>query len=220
MSLNAMKFFKQPDRPFAPFRGRPVDGPEEQPHETELLADLPGPKLDSTADQSNPQPELERQAIEERAFQKGWDEGLRQARAELWRVFETLEQTLVELNRLKNELPARAEKLAVKLALEIAKKIVRRELRSDYTAAFGSIKAALSLLPEGTAVTVKLNPEDYQGLTTSGMLENGEGSFKAVSLQPDSDIERGGCFISSDYGNIDARLDQQFREIERVLLEE
>ncbi len=220
MSLNALRFFKQPDRSFSPFRGRSVEEPEQHQDEAHPAADLPAPNPESLADQPHVQQELERQAIEQMAFQKGRDEGLRQARDELWQVFEKLEQTLAELNQREIELSAQAEKLAVKLALEIAKKIVRRELRSDHTAVFSSIKAALSLFPEEATIAVKLNPDDFEWLTANGLPENGEASFSAVSLQPDSDIERGGCLISSDYGSIDARLDQQFREIERILLEE
>jgi flagellar assembly protein FliH len=47
-------------------------------------------------------------------------------------------------------------------------------------------------------------------------MEHVDGSPK-VRLEEDERVGQGGCIIETAYGNIDARLDEQMAEIEKVL---
>jgi Flagellar biosynthesis/type III secretory pathway protein len=43
-------------------------------------------------------------------------------------------------------------------------------------------------------------------------------SVREIVIESDNKVERGGCIIESDLGNIDARLSTQFELIEEALL--
>jgi flagellar assembly protein FliH len=44
-------------------------------------------------------------------------------------------------------------------------------------------------------------------------------NIKSISVLEDSSVDRGGCIIETDFGQIDARISTQLKEIEENILE-
>ena len=44
-------------------------------------------------------------------------------------------------------------------------------------------------------------------------------SVKSVTVVEDSTVDRGGCIIETDFGQIDARISSQLHEIEEKIVE-
>jgi len=44
--------------------------------------------------------------------------------------------------------------------------------------------------------------------------------LRSLEIVEDARIERGGCVIEMEVGSVDARIDEQLREVERSFLEE
>jgi flagellar assembly protein FliH len=77
---------------------------------------------------------------------------------------------------------------------------------------------ALSHVAEKSAVTVHLSPVDYAHLLKQrSELSQTEG--RDVSLLADNSIEQGGCLIQTECGDIDARIEEKFREVENAFFE-
>ncbi len=78
------------------------------------------------------------------------------------------------------------------------------------------IKVALSYVSDARKMRVRVNPEDL-GILRQSMPTwlDCQSDSAATELIGDPAIERGGFMIESDAGVIDARLGQQFQEIER-----
>jgi flagellar assembly protein FliH len=73
----------------------------------------------------------------------------------------------------------------------------------------------LSHAAEKSAVTVHLSPVDYNYLLEHRAELNEGNNGREVVLLADKSIERGGCLVQTECGDIDARIEEEFRELER-----
>lgn len=158
--------------------------------------------------------------IEEAAYQRGvCDTEARfqeQLAAISTKVAQALERSMAELGRFQKQLIVESEKQVAKLAIEIAKKIVRREVRIDDQIILAMIKVALSYVGDARKMRIRVNPEDLQVVRQSlPQMTDFESAATAPELIGDPAVERGGFVIESDAGMVDARLGQQFQEIEK-----
>ncbi len=127
---------------------------------------------------------------------------------------------ILEIGKLRSQLFQQVEREVVKLAVEVAKKIVHREIQVDRQIIQTLVKVALSHVAEKSAVTVHLHPVDYAYvLEHRAELSEGSEDGREVVLLADKSIERGGCLIQTECGDIDARIEEEFREVERSFFE-
>ena len=162
-------------------------------------------------------------AVETQAYEQGYAAG---QTAALAAIEERLEETkaayqdsIVRLVRMREELLGQCEQEIVRLVLEVAKKVVQREVSIDREVVLALIKVALSRVSSNTPVTVRVHRDDYQFLETRRH-EFLSGENGVVNLVQDRSISRGGCLIETEFGQVDARLEQQFKEIERGFFSE
>lgn len=126
-----------------------------------------------------------------------------------------LTNSLTEVANLRHHMAASAENELVRLAIEIAKKIIHRDIAVDREIIVSLIKVALARVQESPAAMIRLHPEDYQYVATKkDQIARG----RAIELIEDSSITKGGCLIETDLGNVDARIEQRFAEIEKGFL--
>lgn len=124
-------------------------------------------------------------------------------------------QTLSDLSTLRTTIAAHAERELIRLAIEIAKKIVHREVTTDKEVVLTLGRMALSRLQNRTVARVHLHPDDFTYVDAN--LERLE-SRHSLELISDPSIQSGGCLVETEMGDVDARIEQQFAEIERALL--
>jgi flagellar assembly protein FliH len=157
--------------------------------------------------------------IEHEARERGMAEARNRMASEIAKAAEPLRerltQTLDELASLRSTLTSRTERDLVRLALEIAKKIVHREVTIDHEIALTLTRVALSRLHNRAAATIRLHPDDYSYVCAHREQIN---SMGAIEIVEDRSIGRGGCLIQTEMGDIDGRIEQQFMEIERGLM--
>lgn len=160
-------------------------------------------------------------AIEKEAFEKGFQSGeragLQMAERKVEAVLRRFAQSLNRLDSLHREVTAGIERDLVLLALEIAKKIVHREIQADEKVISMMARVALETLNSSGKVTLYLNPYDYEIIEKAMPAAEEEGQQR-VTLKVKKDLGRGDCLVESDAGNVDARISEQFKEIEKALL--
>ena len=160
---------------------------------------------------------LERTAYEN-GYLQGEKAGRETAEQKLEAVSRRYGESMLELGKLRSSLYLQVEREVVKLAVEVAKKIVHRELQVDKDIIQTLVRVALSHVAEKSAVTVHLSPQDYSHLMAlRDELSQSEG--RDISLLADKSIERGGCLIQTECGDIDARIEEKFREVEQAFFE-
>ena len=160
--------------------------------------------------------ELRQRAYQE-GFHKGYEDGSAEGRRRMEEVLRRLEAILKTLEGAREQIFRGAEEEILELAMAIAKKILRRELQTDREAVLRTLREAISRVTEGDVVKIFLSPDDIELVREhrAELLEGAEG--KGVVLRADRGIMPGGCFIETDFGHVDARIESQLLEIERGL---
>jgi flagellar assembly protein FliH len=105
------------------------------------------------------------------------------------------------------ELDAVVEKQLTTLALTVARHLVRRELRIDPTQVVAIIRGTVALLPAAARdVRVHLHPEDA-ALVRERLVE--PQAERAWTIVEDPIMARGGCRVTTDTAQIDARVESR-----------
>jgi flagellar assembly protein FliH len=201
----------------------PVDVPEWMRVQARSVATQP----DSAHQQVQPEPQLpavdlahlEKSAYES-GFHQGEKAGLAIAEKKIEANMRRYSEAILAVGKLRSQLYSQVEREVVKLAVAVAKKIVHREIRVDQEIIQTLVKVALSHVAEKAAVTVHLHPMDYNYLLDhKAELSCGADEGQDIALLADKSIDRGGCLIETSCGDIDARIEEEFREIERSFFE-
>jgi flagellar assembly protein FliH len=162
--------------------------------------------------------------VEKTAFENGFHQGekagMEMAEKKAEAIMRRYGDSLRELGRYKASLYSQVEREVVKLAVEVAKKIVHREIQADPEIIQTLVKVALGRVSERSSVTVRVNPIDCNFLLEKhpGWVQE-EGGGHEVTLAADKSVERGGCLVQTDCGDVDARIEEEFREVERTFFE-
>lgn len=168
--------------------------------------------------------DVEKRAYEE-AYAKGRAEGLasaeREMRPQLQQLqarVERLDSIIGTLARPLHEMDAVVGDQLVQLALTVAKHLVRRELRMDPSQVIAIIRETVALLPASTRdVRVHLHPEDAAVVREKLAAPAGE---RVWSIVEDPVMGRGGCRVTTDTAQIDARLETRIGTVVSALLGE
>ncbi len=112
------------------------------------------------------------------------------------------------------------DKAVVKLALAVARRVVVREIDLDEAAVLSRSREAIRKIIGVERIKIHVNPADEEYIREHrNELSNYADSVKEISVEADNKVERGGCVIESELGNIDARISTQFELIEEAFLE-
>jgi len=155
--------------------------------------------------------EIER-AARERAVQEARASASAELAAALEPLRAQLARSIEEVSEVREQIASYAERELVQLAIEIARKIVRREVKVDRDIVISLARVALARMHNRALAIVHLHPDDYQYVHSH---RDRLGTANTVKLIEDPSVSRGGCLIETDLGDVDARLEHQFSEIER-----
>ncbi len=158
-------------------------------------------------------------------FAKGQAAGLAAGEKEIKRRTDELEQRARQFDEVLKALAIPLEQLdeevetqLVSLAVVIAKHVVRRELRADPTQVIAVVRETVGLLPLAQRnVRVHLHPLDAAVVRERLAEPQAE---RAWTLVEDPVMSRGGCRVSTDTAQIDARLETRLNNVLNHLLGE
>ncbi len=126
-----------------------------------------------------------------------------------------------ELARAKmqaGQVLADSERDLLALALEIARKIIGRDLERDPDLVMEIIAGCTEAARASKAMVLRVNPEDGKLLREKKpKLMELIGRSVDLSIRDDTEIERGGCVIQTEYGVIDGQIRTQFEMLRNVL---
>jgi flagellar assembly protein FliH len=166
--------------------------------------------------------EIERTAYQE-SFAAGKEAGLAAARAETQPLLDqlkaqvaSLESMLGKLSRPFTDLDAQVEQQLVSLSLTVARQLVRRELKMDPAQVIAVIRESVGLLPAAARdVRVHLHPEDAAVVRERLATPSAE---RAWTIVEDPVMSRGGCRVTTDTAQIDARLETRIGTVISTVL--
>lgn len=164
------------------------------------------------------------EAAEREAAKKGRDEGreegYREGVAEAERLVGRLHTILDRAMEKRAEILQETEAQVVELVLLVAKKVVKVISENQKSVVVQNIAQALRKLKTKSDVIVRVNLADLQ-LATEHVKDFVQMAENAKKLQivEDSTVDRGGCVIETDFGEIDARIASQLHELEEKILD-
>jgi flagellar assembly protein FliH len=148
----------------------------------------------------------ELRATREQAYQDGYRDGL--AALEAFKhshAAQTTAQFIPVLNAFQAQLAQLELHLAARvagIAMEVARQVVRQELQTHPERVVAVTREAMGLvLSSARHIVVRLHPDDH-AMVSAGLSDLL--TARHARLSADTQIERGGCVVSSDIGVVDA----------------
>jgi flagellar assembly protein FliH len=144
--------------------------------------------------------------------------GREEARAAHEAMIKALEESFsAEFMRwvqIREEVMRTAERELAGISIAIAEAIVREHVRCDTAAVVRQVEQAVALFARATRISIEVAPEDEPLVREAlpnlcAMLP----PDAEVALRARAGIARGGCFIRSSEGTIDARMETLFRRV-------
>jgi flagellar assembly protein FliH len=174
-------------------------------------------ELEATASQRLESAERE---ASKKGREDGREEGYKEGVAEAERLVGRLHVILDRAMDKRAEILSETEAQVVELVLLVAKKVVKVISENQKSVVVQNIQQALRKLKTKSDVIVRVNLADLQLATEHvkdfvAMTENA----KKLQIIEDSTVDRGGCVIETDFGEIDARISSQLHELEEKILD-
>ena len=161
--------------------------------------------------------DIEREAYE-KAFAKGEQAGVEMGMKKAEAVTNSFYNILEELSVLREKIYEKSENELVKLALVVSRSIIHQELTLSKEVVLNTIKSVLRNTVGIGRLKIRISPLDIDFIrrNNTDILRSIDG-LKSITLEEDTSIIRGGCVIETDFGDIDARIENQIEELDRVL---
>lgn len=174
-------------------------------------ADAPPPE--PTPDELKAEHARALKAARQAGYQDGYRDGLvalesfkqtfaRQITAQVGQLFEACDEQL-------GALQARLAEAVTDTAVQLARQVVRAELQQHpQQVAAVAREAVEALLASARRIELQAHPDDL------ALIAEGAGEVlerRAVRLVPDAALDRGGCKVTSDIGELDATLAERWR---------
>jgi flagellar assembly protein FliH len=165
--------------------------------------------------QKDKEPAPSPQQIEQRAFERGREQGFAEAAQIAQQVrgqhAAQIATVLGELRGRFTELESSAADAVITLAFSIARQVLRFETSVRADAVLPAVREALTLvIDQHAAPRVVLHPDDLELVRDS--LE-ADGRLKGAAFIADAAIERGGCRVETPHGDIDATLATRWQRV-------
>jgi flagellar assembly protein FliH len=160
---------------------------------------------------------IEQEAYE-KSFAQGEKDGYELGEKKAIKVLENIENLFNEMVSLKHDVLRQYEKEIIDLIFAVAEKIVNHEVRSSESVIKNAIFEALELAVEKSKVVFNVNPDDYDYVEKlRPELFNQNKGLKSIVVTSDPGVSRGGCYLETPYGNIDATIESKLEKIYQCL---
>jgi len=150
--------------------------------------------------------------ISEEAYRKGFAEGEAAGLAAGKKSFDDeFERIEVLFAAMENQLTATnklyEEELLV-LVTTMVERLVNHEVSTNSRVIQACLKRALAFVVEKSVARVHLHPDDFGRIREASLNDPSllEGKHR-IELMEDSSITEGGCFLETDFGDVDATLE-------------
>jgi len=161
-----------------------------------------------------------KETLRKEGYNEGIDKGYATGTEEVQRIVERIHVVLTKAIERRNEIISESEGQLVQLVLQIATKVVKVLSENQKNIVVNNVVQALRKLKSKADVIIRVNLSDLKITTehTKELIEKFE-RVNSITVMEDSTVDPGGCIIETDFGQIDARISSQLREIEEKILE-
>ena len=150
----------------------------------------------------------------ESGYKNGYQDGLDKGHEEAQEVINNFGSLINAATKQRDFLYQDAKKNILELVTSIAKKITFGAARTDPDVTAGIIAGVIDKIVDKTKIKVKVHPEHYPSIEQQIDRFKGDSTaIKDISIEPDTRVRMGGCYIETPSGDIDARVESQMEII-------
>lgn len=156
---------------------------------------------------------------EQDAYQKGHADGLKAQSRDIAAKLEVLSAVAKTIPQIKKDILEKGEQQMVQLAFAIAEKILLQEVATRKDVMTGVLQGALKNINDTEGIKVHLHPQDFRYMmeVKKDFLQSFDG-IRNLVFEEDSSVQRGGVVVETMFGEVDARLETQLKEIKAAML--
>lgn len=159
-----------------------------------------------------------RAAAEKEGYQAGYQEGLSRGLEGAKHARTQAVKVLKEARKLKNKIVLESEQEIVRLALHMAEKIIRKSVELDPAIVVSIAQEALRRLCENQDYIIFAHPSDAELIREKKDELMANLDHRAtLRILPDESIEKGGCRVVTEDGELVATINSQLQELKRLL---
>ena len=156
---------------------------------------------------------------EESGRKQAYDDAKREFQTEQAQLLSSVSALVTGLESMKEELLDRAHRDLLVFAVAVAERITKRTGLLDRYVVVGNAKEAIRQIGVRTDLVARVNPVDLDALRRYATELSSELADEShFALIEDTNIEPGGCLLSSATSTVDATLSGQFEEATAILL--
>lgn len=161
--------------------------------------------------------DIQEQAYQQ-AYQMGLEEGREKAYQETSEAFVErmahMDQLISSMENLKPELVSYNEAHIVRLAYTMAKKIAMTEIAENTELILNTVRQAIESAQSDENITVRLAPSDLEFIEhMKEKLGKDFDKLKKARLEASESITPGGCVVETNYGDVDATVEQRVEKL-------
>jgi len=170
-------------------------------------------------EQEKLQAEMERQIcqVRDESYRKGFNVEFQ--KKEISQVLDALATMTQSIPLIRKDIIAETEEQIVKLSLAVAEKVINQEVATRKEIVLGVLKGVLKNISATEGMKIRINPQDFRYImeVKKDFLQSVDG-VRNVVFEEDVSIKRGGAIVETMFGEVDARLESQIKEIRAAML--
>lgn len=158
--------------------------------------------------------------VSEECYRKGFTEGVEFRNKEALPALEAIAAMTAMIPQVRKDIMTKMEVQTVELAVAMAEKILNQEITTRKDVILGVLKGALKNISETDGMKIRINPLDFRYMmeVKKDFLQSFDGVHNLV-FEEDVSIKRGSAVVETMFGEVDARLENQLKEIKAAMLQ-
>jgi len=154
----------------------------------------------------------------EKGYAEGYEKGIKNGENEVSEKLKRLESIIREIENYREKKINELMPDIIGLSMEIAKKVIHKEVELDKNIVLYIVNDAIKRIGERQEeITIKVHPLDYKIMASNIDVLKEQTGLKSISLETTLSISPGGCYIETNAGEIDARIEEQIKEVDNAI---
>ena len=151
-------------------------------------------------------------------FKAAFQKGETSAKEEFTPLLETLNSLIQELSGFRKLMYPKVENEMVGMILDLTKKVLGNEISAKEDSVKQMILLAMNSIIDKENMVIRIHPSD-KGYAEEFRpeLKRLFSEIKNITFEEHSGMERGGCIIDTNFGSVDAQVDQLEEQIDKIL---
>ena len=151
-------------------------------------------------------------------YQTAFQKGENSAKEEFSPLLETLSNLIQELSEFRTMMYPKVEKEMIGMVVALTKKVLQHEISLKEDSVKQMIHLAMNSVIDKENMVIRIHPSDKGHAEAFGPeLQRMFGEIKNITFEEHPEIERGGCVIDTNFGTVDAQVNQLEEQIDKIL---